>query len=448
MKTIEIQETQQIAPSTYEAVHLARQEAARMQAPEVLPEHLFLGILAQGDDRVAKVLSSLGMSMQLIRARVAEIFSGYGNARTDGRDLPLSKDAQECMDWALLFATQMHSSQVYPEHLLLANLRHQRLQPLLELLAPTEWTPPAHMTEKTGPAYTITMDQLIRSRVRDQSVVSFDTGRPRRILRYCDRPTTTFADILGMTSAKHELRKVVEFLKQPWMYQQSRRKYLYGVLLVGHPSTERTLLVHATAGEAVVPLISLSVSTLVDMLTEINTGAIRIEDLELPEREYDLIASSEAAQRGRNMLRYIFEQARDVSPCILFIDDIDAIDRLTTPQERQPWINQLLVEMDGLDPHPPMAVMATTSRLDTVEQALVHSGRFDRRIAVSGSFMARPAAQTKLCLSCKHEVLSSWKYCVHCSALLVKRCPTCGTSHVEVEGARYCYECGSVWASI
>ena len=96
-------------------------------------------------------------------------------------------------------------------------------------------------------------------------------------------------------------------------------------------------------------------------------------------------------------------------------------------------------------PYPPVVVIATTYKPDTLAPALLSPGRFDRRIHLSGSFSVHPAAQTKLCLSCKREALSGWKYCIYCGALLVKACPTCGAPHIEVEGARYCFACGSAW---
>ena len=115
------------------------------------------------------------------------------------------------------------------------------------------------------------------------------------------------------------------------------------MLLVGHPSTDRTLLVQATAGEAVVPLISLSISTLIDMLTAIDSGVVRIEDLDLERDDYNVLKDSEASQRGRNMLRHVFEQARRASPCILFLDNLDAVGGLPSNQERERYWRELII---------------------------------------------------------------------------------------------------------
>lgn len=432
-----------LAPSTQTEIILAQQAAARMKAPEVYPEHLFLGVLAQADNGSAKALDSLGLDLQEMRAQAAEVFGVQSNA--GGSDLPLSGEALHCIEWAFGFALQMHSGLIYPEHLLLGVLRHPRIQPLLALLLPSEDALPASLRELVGPAYTSYIDQLIRSRVREQSVAGFDKSSPKRILRTFERPTITFLDIRGFDVAKRALREVVQFLKRPQIFQSSKRGYLYGVLLVGHPCTDRTLLVKATAAEAVVPLISLSIAALVGMLADIDSGTLSIEDLELPVDEYNLLEHSEPHQKARNMIRHVFSQARKASPCVLFIDNLDG---LATDQEREQCFKQLAVEMDGLDYHPPMAVIATTSQVDALDQALLHPGRFDHQIVISNSFMAQPAAQTKLCLSCKYEVLSTWKYCIYCGASLAQVCPNCGALFMQVEGARYCFECGIQWSSI
>jgi ATPase family associated with various cellular activities (AAA)/Double zinc ribbon/Clp amino terminal domain, pathogenicity island component len=448
MATVVLQETESYAPSTYEALHLAQGEAARMQAPEVYPEQLFLGIIAQGDAGVARALRHLGTDLQAIRARVAGIFPMQGELASDASNLPLSNEALVCMDSAWSFAAHMHSSLIYPEHLLLGSLRHPRLQPLLALLVPTEGTLPLHVVEQAGPTYTSSIDQLIRTRIRERSVVYFNQDIPRRILRSFDRPHVTFADIPGLDTAKHELREVIEFLKKPQVFQPARIRYLSGILLVGHPCSERTLLVHAIASEAVVPLISLSLSALVETLAALNAEPSLIDDLDLPQREYDLLTGGDATQRGRNMIRYIFEEAKRAAPCVLCIDNIDALGHLATREERERLQKQLLVEMDGLDPHPSMAVIATTHRRDSVEQALLRSNRFDRQVVISSGFMVRPVAHTKLCLSCRREVLPGWKHCIYCGARVARVCPQCGAVHIETEGARYCAECGHAWSSM
>ncbi len=432
-----------LASSTQAVIRLAQYRAARMKAPEVYPEHLFLGVLAKADVEVAKLLESLGLRLQEIQTQAAETFGNLNYEGVEEKNPPFSIESLVCFEWAYSFALQMNSSLIFPRHLLLSVLRHPRVQPLLLLLLPSNDALPASLIEVVGPAYTSNIDQLIHSRVREQSVIGFNKKIPLRILRKFERPSITFSDIRGLDPVKHELRKVVDFLRKPQVFQKSKHSYLCGRLLVGHPCTDRTLLVQATAGEAVVPLISFSISALVEMLDDIDSGIEYIEDFDLETDEYNILKNSESTRRGRNMLRHIFEQARKVSPCVLFLDNLDSIEQLVSKQERVELWNQLVMEIDGLDYHPPMAVIATTNRADNLDQALLLPGRLERKIVMSSSIMEHPVAQTKLCLSCKNEGLSNWKYCVYCGALMAQACSHCGTLYLQVEGARFCFECGS-----
>src|SRR5260370_37486778 len=131
------------------------------------------------------------------------------------------------------------------------------------------------------------------------------------------------------------------------------------------------------------------------MLAGIDSGDVSIEDLELPEDEYNVLKHNEPSQRGRKMISHVFGQARKTSPCILLIDNLDAVERLATEQERKQWLNQLVVEMDGLRNPPPVAVMATTSLIDVLDPALLIAGRMDDQVAISSGVRAHPAAQTK-----------------------------------------------------
>ena len=436
-----------LAPSTQAEIRQAQHEAIKMNAPEVYPEHLFLGVLTQADVEVAKVLRGLGLDIEEIQAQVAEIFGISDYAGTTD-NLHFSRESLVCFEWALSFASQMNSSLIFPKHLLLSALRQPRIQPLLVLLLSTQDALPASLMEVEGPAYTSYIDQLIHSRVREQSITKFNKNSLRRVLRGFERPNISFADIQGLDGAKDNLREVVDFLRKPQNFQRSMRAYLYGVLIVGHPCTDRTLLVYATAGEAVVPLVYLSISTLVELLNDLDSDVLTIEDLDLPMDEYNLLKSSEPSQRGPSMIEHIFSLAKKSSPCILFIDNLDAVGQISTSQERERWLKQLIAEMDGLDYHPSMAVIATTSRTDGLVQALLDLGRFDRWIQIGSSFMARPAAQVKLCLSCQYEVLAHWKYCVYCGARLAYFCPNCGTPFLQIEEARFCFECGTPWGRI
>jgi ATPase family protein associated with various cellular activities (AAA)/ClpA/ClpB-like protein len=326
--TIRIQAHDRLTPSTREALHMAQCEAVRMNATGVDPEHLFLGLIMQGDERVIYVLSRLRVDVQTIRARVAETSQAQSHVELDESELPLSKEAQECLSWALAFTSYMHASSVFPDHLLLGVLRHQRIQPLLSFLLLPGETLQTRISEVIGPPYTSFMDQLIATRVRDQSVVSYGRGAAQRVLRRFERPGVTFIDVVDLDRAKRELREVVEFLKAAPTFQGSGGKFPHGVLLVGSTGNDRRALAHATAGEAIVPLISLSMLALVEMLTDLHKGALRIEDLQLPVREYNLLKRGSVPEKGQRFIQYLFQEAKNVSPSILFIEDIDAIARL------------------------------------------------------------------------------------------------------------------------
>src|SRR5262249_26914704 len=187
----------------------------------------------------------------------------------------------------------------------------------------------------------------------------FNFGRSRAKLIMEDRPSTTFNDIAGVDEAKSELEEVVEFLKTPAKFQRLGGKIPKGVLLVGPPGTGKTLLARAVAGEAGVPFFSMSGSEFVEVL--VGVGASRVRDL--------------------------FDQAKKASPSIIFIDEIDAVGRqrgtsLTTNDEREQTLNQLLVEMDGFDTRQAVVVIAATNRPDGLDIALLRPGRFDRRVTV------------------------------------------------------------------
>ena len=172
------------------------------------------------------------------------------------------------------------------------------------------------------------------------------------------KATVTFFDVAGVPEAKEELEEVVEFLKYPERFQALGAKIPSGVLLVGPPGTGKTLLARAVAGEAGVPFFSISGSEFVEMF--VGVGASRVRDL--------------------------FEQARRHSPCIIFVDEIDAVGRHRGAglggghDEREQTLNQMLVEMDGFDSATNVIVIAATNRPDILDPALLRPGRFDRRV--------------------------------------------------------------------
>ena len=186
-------------------------------------------------------------------------------------------------------------------------------------------------------------------------------GRSRaRKLENADRPTITFDDVAGSDEAKQELQEVVEFLKEPQKFAALGARIPKGVLMVGSPGTGKTLLAKAVAGEAGVPFFSSSGSEFVEMF--VGVGASRVRDL--------------------------FEQAKKNSPCIIFVDEIDAVGRHRGAgmgggnDEREQTLNQILVEMDGFDTDTNIVIIAATNRPDILDPALLRPGRFDRKVIV------------------------------------------------------------------
>src|SRR5713226_3674133 len=188
----------------------------------------------------------------------------------------------------------------------------------------------------------------------------FDFGRSRARLQLPTAPKTTFNDVAGVEQAVFELQEIVEFLRDPNKFQRLGGRMPKGVLLIGPPGTGKTLLARAVAGEAGVPFFSISASEFVEMF--VGVGASRVRDL--------------------------FNQARQSSPCVVFIDEIDAVGRkrsvrVTGSDERDQTLNQLLVELDGFDTRQTVVVLAATNRVDILDKALLRPGRFDRHINVS-----------------------------------------------------------------
>ena len=190
----------------------------------------------------------------------------------------------------------------------------------------------------------------------------FNVGKSRaRLVEKDEEGKVTFADVAGQEGAKLEVQEIVEFLKNPGRYTELGGKIPKGALLVGPPGTGKTLLAKAVAGEADVPFFSMSGSDFVEMF--VGVGASRVRDL--------------------------FRQAKEKAPCIIFIDEIDAVGRarsrgvqMGANDERESTLNQLLTEMDGFGTNSGVLIMAATNRADILDKALLRAGRFDRQIYV------------------------------------------------------------------
>ncbi|OUR95188.1 ATP-dependent metalloprotease [Gammaproteobacteria bacterium 42_54_T18] len=191
------------------------------------------------------------------------------------------------------------------------------------------------------------------------SPMSFGKSKARLLGE--DQIKTTFADVAGCDEAKEDVQELVEFLRDPGKFQRLGGRIPRGVLMVGSPGTGKTLLAKAIAGEAKVPFFTISGSDFVEMF--VGVGASRVRDM--------------------------FEQAKKQAPCIVFIDEIDAVGRSRGAglggghDEREQTLNQLLVEMDGFEPNDGVIVIAATNRPDVLDAALLRPGRFDRQVVVS-----------------------------------------------------------------
>ncbi|NIV10490.1 MAG: ATP-dependent zinc metalloprotease FtsH [Aliifodinibius sp.] len=192
----------------------------------------------------------------------------------------------------------------------------------------------------------------------NNAAISFGKSRARMFTG--DHPTITFEDVAGVQEAKEDLQEVVEFLKEPEKFIALGARIPKGVLLVGQPGTGKTLMAKAVSGEAGVPFFSISGSEFVEMF--VGVGASRVRDL--------------------------FEQAKRHSPCIVFVDEIDAVGRQRgaglggSHDEREQTLNQILVEMDGFDTDTNVIIIAATNRPDILDPALMRPGRFDRRVVL------------------------------------------------------------------
>jgi cell division protease FtsH len=192
----------------------------------------------------------------------------------------------------------------------------------------------------------------------NNQALSFGKSRARMFMS--NKPTITFLDVAGVEEAKTELQEVVEFLKYPEKFAALGARIPRGVLLVGPPGTGKTLLARAVAGEAGVPFFSISGSEFVEMF--VGVGASRVRDL--------------------------FDQAKRNAPCIVFVDEIDAVGRQRgaglggSHDEREQTLNQILVEMDGFDTNTNVIVIAATNRPDVLDPALLRPGRFDRQVVL------------------------------------------------------------------
>ncbi|MCJ7677277.1 MAG: ATP-dependent zinc metalloprotease FtsH [Anaerolineales bacterium] len=237
------------------------------------------------------------------------------------------------------------------------SLASDRLQ--IEIKQPSDWNTVVSLITYLVPGLLVVgliFFMLRQAQGSNNQALSF--GKSRARLFTGDQPTVTFSDVAGVDEAKEELQEVVEFLKEPEKFIILGARIPKGVLLIGSPGTGKTLLAKAVSGEAGVPFFSISGSEFVEMF--VGVGASRVRDL--------------------------FDQAKKHSPCIVFVDEIDAVGRQRgaglggSHDEREQTLNQMLVEMDGFDTDTNVIIIAATNRPDILDPALLRPGRFDRRV--------------------------------------------------------------------
>ncbi|MCP4360731.1 MAG: ATP-dependent metallopeptidase FtsH/Yme1/Tma family protein [Chloroflexi bacterium] len=233
--------------------------------------------------------------------------------------------------------------------------------PTITYASPSEWSSILNVIAVFLPALLIIVFIFIIFRQmqgNNNQAMSFGKSKARMFTG--DHPTVNFSDVAGCAEAKEELYEVVEFLREPEKFVSFGARIPKGVLLVGSPGTGKTLMAKAVSGEAGVPFFSIAGSEFVEMF--VGVGASRVRDL--------------------------FEQAKRHSPCIIFIDEIDAVGRHRgaglggSHDEREQTLNQILVEMDGFDTDTHVIILAATNRPDILDPALMRPGRFDRRVVI------------------------------------------------------------------
>ncbi len=232
-------------------------------------------------------------------------------------------------------------------------------QATIEFKKPTDWSTLVNLgMTLLGMIVLSVVIIFVFRQVQGANNQALSFGKSRARMFSGDRPTVTFDDVAGIEESKEELKEIVEFLKEPQKFINLGARIPKGVLLIGSPGTGKTLLAKAVAGQAGVPFFSISGSEFVEMF--VGVGASRVRDL--------------------------FDQAKRHSPCIVFVDEIDAVGRYRgaglggSHDEREQTLNQILVEMDGFDTDTNVIVVAATNRPDILDPALLRPGRFDRRV--------------------------------------------------------------------
>jgi len=322
----------------------------------------------------------------LIGAAVAAVLWSYSSTPTAQNDIPISRLAQEISanevaellvassgrEVTVIYAANGRtpsrasiSSTSSIEEVLatygIDSSDYADNQPVITYERPSQWGGLLNLVGIFLPAILIIgFFYFIFRQAQGTNNQAMSFGKSRARMFTGDHPTVGFEDVAGCDEAKEELQEIVEFLKEPEKFVSFGARIPKGVLLVGSPGTGKTLLAKAVSGEAGVPFFSIAGSEFVEMF--VGVGASRVRDL--------------------------FEQAKRNSPCIIFIDEIDAVGRQRgaglggSHDEREQTLNQILVEMDGFDTDTHVIILAATNRPDILDPALLRPGRFDRRVVI------------------------------------------------------------------
>ena len=298
-----------------------------------------------------EILTINELAMQISRGDVARVISDENEIRVvyvDGTESSAHKESASTLVEQLI-NLGVSTADLHPENV------------KVEVKAPSQWVGVITVLSYLAPIVLLgAMFWFIFRQAQGGSNAAMAFGKSRARMFTGDQPTVTFDDVAGVEEAKQELEEVVEFLQEPEKFIALGARIPKGVLLVGPPGTGKTLLAKAVSGEAGVPFFSISGSEFVEMF--VGVGASRVRDL--------------------------FDQAKRHSPCIVFVDEIDAVGRQRgaglggSHDEREQTLNQMLVEMDGFDTDTNVILVAATNRPDVLDPALLRPGRFDRRVVL------------------------------------------------------------------
>lgn len=304
-----------------------------------------------GDRASNEVISINQLADQIKEGNVAKIVSDGANLTIVFQDKSTAKTVIEA-NTSLL--EQLSLLGVTPEHLSSKNID-------LSIKEESSWLGIFSLLSYLFPViFLVGAMYFIFRQTQGSNNSALSFGKSKAKMFEGDHPTVTFADVAGVDESKEELQEIVEFLKEPQKFTALGARIPKGVLLVGSPGTGKTLLAKAVSGEAGVPFFSISGSEFVEMF--VGVGASRVRDL--------------------------FEQAKKNSPCIIFIDEIDAVGRQRgsglggSHDEREQTLNQMLVEMDGFETDTNIIIIAATNRPDILDPALMRPGRFDRQVVL------------------------------------------------------------------